>query len=164
MRRNCLLLLVGTLMLLALPGFATPMSTCDSTTFVCNIYENQLVNFGFLAISGDVIVENAHSVTVDVFRIFNNVFNGGGGTGVGDEGFLFGASQLPDASTYSVNAVTVSLGPTAVGFYETTFTGNGDTYNLFTPVPEPSSLASLCIAAIVAAGSLMRRFGAAHGR
>jgi len=151
-------------MLPALPGFATPMSTCDSTTFVCNIYESQLVNFGFLAISGDVIVQNSHSVTVDVFRIFNNVFNSGGGTGFGDEGFLFGANQLPDPSTYSENVVTVSLGRAAGGFYETTFTGNGDTYNLFTPVPEPSSMASLGIAAIVAAGSLMRRFRTAHGR
>lgn len=156
------MLLVGTLVFSVLPVFATPMSNCDPVTFVCNIYENQTVSFGFLAVSGDVIVQNSRSVTVDVFRIFNDFFNSGGGTGIGDGGFLFGANQLPDPSTYSVNAVTISLGPVMGGFDETTFTANGDTYNLFTPVPEPSSMASLGIAAIVAAGSLMRRFTAAH--
>ena len=81
------MLLVGTLVFSVLPVFATPMSNCDPVTFVCNIYENQTVSFGFLAVSGDVIVQNSRSVTVDVFRIFNDFFNSGGGTGLGDGGF-----------------------------------------------------------------------------
>ena len=162
--RNCLLLIAGTLVLSALSALATPTSSCNSTTFVCDIYENQTVSFGFLAVSGDVIVQNSLSQTVDVFRIFNDVFDSGGGTGIGDGGFLFGSNQLPNPSTYSVNAVTIPLGPAVGKYFETTFMANGDTYNLFTTTPEPPSLVSLAIATIMATGSLSRRYAATRRR
>lgn len=152
---------MGVLFLCAVPLFAT-MSSCDPNTFTCSIYENELVPFGFLAVSGDVIVENSHGVTFDVFRIDNDIFDSGGGTGIGDQGFMFGRHDLPDPSTYSVNAVVIPLGPAVGGYFETQYSANGDFYTLFTPVPEPSALSLLGTAALLGGGFLRRWVGASR--
>lgn len=151
------------LLLCALPLMATPVSSCDPNTFICSIYEGQLVPFGFLAVSGDVIVNNSHGVTFDVFRIYNDVVDTGGGTGIGDEGFLFGKHNLPDPSTYSVNAVFIPLGRASGGFFQTLYVANGDTYTLFTPVPEPASLGLLSTAALLGGRFLRRRSAERRG-
>ena len=130
------------------------ISSCAPDFSSCNVYEdNMILVLPGLAISGDVIVTN-NSTVLDVFRINNNFVDTGGGTGLGTTAFLFAAdlNDLPSPSNYSVNAVTVPLGPLVPGgFYETTYNGNGTLYNIFTPiftpVPEPGTLGLLGLAA-----------------
>ncbi len=147
MTRNKPRTLIASFAFLALfPAFAraTPLSSCASNGSTCSIYENQLVALPFEAFAGDLIVQNSKGATVDVFRIPNDVVDTGGGTGLGDQAFLYGLDvyNLPDPSTYSVNAVTVALGPAvAGGYYETDYAASfGTVYKLFTPVPEASSV------------------------
>jgi hypothetical protein len=87
---------------------------------------------GFFAIAGDVIIQDPNSTNVsDVLRVFNNLFNSGGGTGLGNVVFLYSRDNnnpLPDPSTYSANAVVIkesTSGPTS-------YFGNGTNYSLDT--------------------------------
>jgi hypothetical protein len=148
------------LVLLSAPLGAAPVSSCASDDSSCNVYENSLLTVppGFFAISGDAIIQDPGGVTVGVFRIFNDFFDSGGGTGLGLDAFMYGrdTNNLPNPSTYSVNDVFIQrsgVGPT--GFYETDYNGNGTLYRLFTPAPEPTSLALFGLGALLA-GSLLR--------
>ncbi len=158
-----LLLVAGCLSVLALPAWADLTSSCAADFSSCDVYENSVVTFPFCCgISGDVILVEPDGKTVsDVFRIFNDAVDTGGGTGLGLSAFLYSVDDgnLPSPASYSVNAVTIpeSQMVLANGLTETVYNGNGTIYNLFSaPVPEPSSWALLG-AAIIAAGGLARR-------
>jgi hypothetical protein len=107
--------------------------TCNSSFTICMIPENVVVQLPFLGIAGDVVLQEPTSTTVsDVFRIFNNFVDTGGGTGLGNLAILYSAGDpnnpLPTPASYSVNAVTMkeaASGPTS-------FVGNGTTYQLDT--------------------------------
>jgi hypothetical protein len=138
--------------LLAAPALrATPISSCAADFSSCNIYEDGMVlTLPGLAISGDVVVVNAKSVVVDVFHIFNDFVDTGGGTGLGGTAFLFAANlhNLPSPANYTSNAVTIPEGTLDVnGYVETTYNGNGTLYNIFTTAPEPGTLAFLGVGA-----------------
>jgi hypothetical protein len=110
---------------------ATPAS-CTPNLTSCSITENVLLQLPFLAISGDVVVQDPNSATVsDVFRIFNDFADTGGGTGLGRLAILYSRddnTQLPDPSTYSANAVFIK--ESASG--STSYSGNGTTFSLDT--------------------------------
>ena len=136
-------------------GPAVPPSSCAPDFSVCQVYENQVTDFGgFVGAAGDVII-TSNLDTVAVFRIFPDVVDFGGGTGYGDFGFLYSAMfyNLPDPSTYSVNAVTIPLGlELANGFNETVYIGGfGTEYDIFTVAPEPASFGMLIAGAALLA-------------
>lgn len=123
---------------------AEPVSTCAIDFTSCDVYEGQLFLLPGLAVSGDVVVRNFLGETVDVFRVFNNRFDSGQGTGLGTFAFLYGAdlNNLPNPSTYSANVTSLLLGrPIAGGYYETDYNRNETIYRLYTPTPEPSTFA-----------------------
>ncbi len=94
-------------------------------------------------------------IVSDVFRIYNDLVDTGGGTGIGLTASLFSRDEgnLPDPSTYSLNAVFIRE---VTGF--TKYANNGDTYLLSdSPVPEPSTLFLFC-AGSLALGALKTRF------
>ena len=127
-----------TAMLLSLAAFLTSSAwavdrvSCNSTLSVCSIPENNLVQLPFAAIAGDVILQEPASTSVsDVFRIFNNLVDTGGGTGLGNLAILYSTDDdipLPAPSTYSANAVIVKEAASG----STSYSGNGTTYNLDT--------------------------------
>ena len=123
---------------------AAPVSACATNFTSCDVYEGQLLTLPDLAVSGDVIIRNSLGSTVDVFRLFNNFVDTGQGTGLGSVAFLYGAdlNNLPNPSTYSANITYLLLGrPIQGGYYETDYNGNGAIYRLYTPTPEPSTIA-----------------------
>jgi len=141
---------------------AAPVSSCAADFSSCNVYEGQIlqlpINVAF-GIAGDVVVKDFSGLTVDVFRIFNDLVDTGGGTGLGSYAFLYGADlgNLPNPSTYSANAVTISRSGTGPsGYYETDYNGNGTIYRLFTPAPEPSVFTLLGLG-VFALGGLLRK-------
>ncbi len=141
---------------------AAPISSCASDLSSCNVYEGQLVTFpsGYYGYAGDVIVRDPATVTVDVFRVFNNLVDTGGGTGLGTVAFLYAAdlNDLPNSSTYSFNSVTVSRGTAGpTGYYETDYDGNGTLYRLLTPAPEPSVLALLVLGTLAIGTFALKR-------
>ena len=86
---------------------ATPISSCISSAD-CSIFElTQPFVLPFSAFSGDVVLLDPSGATSDVFRIFNDFVNTGGGTGLGRQTFLFSVDEgnLPSPSTLSANAV-----------------------------------------------------------
>src|SRR5215472_9673623 len=103
-------LFLGTLALLSTPLAGAQLAQCNSNFTFCSIPENVMLQLPFGAIAGDVIVlePGSGSTTVsDVFRIFNNEFDAGGGTGLGNMAFLYSSDDstpLPNPSTYSANA------------------------------------------------------------
>jgi len=110
---------------------------CTPTFSDCAIPENVPLLFPFLAISGDGLVVpnlNANLNAVrDVFRVFNNFFDTGAGTGIGFAAELYsGQNNLPSASTYSANAVGIRRQPTGATQYIAP--GTGITYHLETAV------------------------------
>jgi len=148
------------LALLAFPATATPVtSSCLGDFSACSLYDTDpnILSLPGLGIAGDVLVTDTTSNVVAVFRLFNDIVDTGGGTGLGDLAFLYSATfgNLPAPGTYSVNAVTIPLGASTVnGFVETDYNGNGTIYQLFTVAPEPASvgLLGLGIAALYALG------------
>jgi len=121
--------------LAAAAAFGQPVAQCTPTFSDCAIPESLLLQFPFLAISGDVIVvPNLHAnlaAVSDVFRISNNLVDTGAGTGLGFLGFLYsGHNNLPDRSTYSANDVAIREQPTGA----TQYLGNGTDYHLLTAV------------------------------
>jgi hypothetical protein len=134
------------LLLVILAGFvgstawAADQANCNSGFTACQIRENVLLQLPGLAFAGDVVVQESGSTNVsDVFRIFNNVVDTGGGTGLGNLAILYSGDDsmaLPNPSTYSANAVVIkeaASGPTS-------YVGNGTTYSLDTGA-SPSQLA-----------------------
>jgi hypothetical protein len=101
----------------------------------------------FTAFAGDAIVtESGGTVVSDVFRIFNNIVNTGGGTGLGNMVFMYSSddSILPNPSTYSANAVFLAEDPSGI----TPYLGNGTTYQLGVPEPRTFELLILAVAAM----------------
>ena len=143
------------LVLLSAPATATIVAACNST-ITCNIPENVLLQLPFDAISGDVILSDPGGTVSDVFRIFNDLVNTGGGTGLGLTVFLYSSDDstpLPSPSTYSANAVFIT--ENLSGF--TSFVGNGTTYQLGVPEPQTFALLGLGAAAMAAITVLARR-------
>lgn len=129
------------------PAAAATIASCNATFTVCGIPENALLQLPFTAIAGDAVVtEPASTVVSDVFRIFNNIINTGGGTGLGNMVFLYSSDDttLPNPSTYSANAVFITENLTGA----TSYLGNGTTYLLGVPEPQTFALLGMAIAAM----------------
>jgi len=144
------------LVLLSAPAAAATVANCNAGHTVCGIPEDVLLQLPFTAIAGDAIVtEPVSAVVSDVFRIFNNIVNTGGGTGLGNMVFLFSSDDttLPNPSTYSANAVFIT--ENLSGF--TAYLGNGITYQLGVPEPQTFALLGLGAAAMAAITVLARR-------
>ena len=142
------------LVLLSVPAAAGPIAICNAS--VCGIPENILLQLPFTAIAGDAILtEPGGAVVSDVFRIFNNIINTGGGTGLGNMVFLYSSDEttLPNFSTWSANAVFLAENPSGV----TSYLGNGTTYQLGVPEPQTFELLGLAVAAMAAMAVLARR-------
>jgi len=131
------------------PGaYAGPISSCAPDMSSCQVFEGSLLNPapGAFFVSGDVLLIDQWTGQVsDVFRIFNDLFDTGGGTGLGVTALLYSEDlgNLPDPSTYSVNAVSIyeSYG-SGGGPIETDYYGNGTIYQIFSTddgSPEPST-------------------------
>lgn len=135
------------LVLLSVPAAAVPIASCNASFTVCAIPENTLLQLPFVAIAGDAIITDPGGAVVsDVFRIFNNVVNTGGGTGLGNMAFLYSSddSALPNPSTFSANAVFLTEDPSGI----TSYFGNGTNYLLAVPEPQTFELFSLSVAAM----------------
>jgi hypothetical protein len=110
------------------------MAVCSPDQTECAIPEQTMLSLPFLAISGDVVLVESNMTTVsDVFRIFNDVVDTGGGTGLGTLVELYSADDgpLPSPATYSANVQFILENPNGI----TPFTGNGTTYVLAEPEP-----------------------------
>jgi hypothetical protein len=144
-----LVLLFSALAFSSVPGTAATLAHCAADFSSCAIPENVLLQLPFLGISGDVILLEAdHSTVSDVFRIFNDALDTGGGTGLGDLAFLYSSDDstpLPAPSTYSANAVFIQENPSGI----THFNGNGTDYVLAIPEPCTFALLGFGLAAIV---------------
>jgi hypothetical protein len=137
------------LVLLSVPAGAGTIASCNAGFTVCDVPENVLLQLPFTAIAGDAILtESGGAVVSDVFRIFNNVINTGGGTGLGNMVFLYSSDEttLPSPSSYSANAVFITENPSGI----TSYLGNGTTYLLGVPEPQTFALLSLGAAAMAA--------------
>ena len=135
------------LVLLSVPAAADPIASCNASFTECGIPENILLQLPFTAIAGDAILtEPGGAVVSDVFRIFNNIINTGGGTGLGNMVFLYSLDDttLPAPSTYSANAAFIMEDPSGI----TSYLGNGTNYLLAVPEPQTFGLLSLAAAAM----------------
>jgi hypothetical protein len=124
------------LSLLSLPAAAAPIAVCNSSFTLCGIPENVLVQFPSAAIAGDVVLNDPVTGSVsDVFRIFNNFIDTGGGTGLGTTAFLYSSDDttLPSPATYSANVKFITESASGI----TSYVSNGTTYLL--GVPEPGT-------------------------
>jgi|SRR5579872_847876 len=138
--------LVG-LVLLSVPAAASPIAQCNASLTSCSIPENILLQLPFTAFAGDAVLTDPGGSTVsDVFRIFNNIVNTGGGTGLGNMVFLYSSDDttLPSPSTYSANRVFITEDPSGV----TSYVGNGTDYLLGVPEPQTFELLGLAVAAM----------------
>ena len=102
-----------------------------------------------------ILIDQWTGGTSDVFRIFNDFIDTGGGTGLGTTAFLYSEDlgNLPNPSTYSANAVFIneSYG-SGVGTIETDYSNGGTFYQVFSQddgTPEPSTFALMGIGAAV---------------
>ena len=161
------LLLAGVLMASQLYA---DTSSCLPDFSVCSVFEDgQVLSFnGFLASAGDVVIDDSTGAVSDVFRIFNDFFDSGGGTGLGGSAFLYSADEnnLPDPSTYSANAVVIQEGPSiGGGLTETKYIGAfGTEFDIFsTETPEPSTVPILSGLGLVAGIVAWRRRHALSG-
>ena len=116
---------------------AADAAVCDSACTVCSIRENVVVQLPSTCqppAAGDVIIQGASSTkATDLFRVFNNLVDTGGGTGLGNQVFLYSSDDntpLPDPSTYSLNSVTIQAAASGSTFYFGP--GSGISYNLDT--------------------------------
>jgi hypothetical protein len=135
------LLLMGIAFFAPRPSLAAAITDCSVDFSTCYIPQDVFLQFpaGFVAISGDVVLEEPDRSVSDVFRIFNDLFDTGQGTGLGTTAFLYssdGGAPLPDPGTYSAN---VQFVPESVTSAQTSYTGHGHVYILNSP--EPSTLA-----------------------
>jgi len=133
---------------LSTSAFAVTPVPCNASFTACSIIENASLQLPFTAIAGDVIVRDPGTSAVsDLFRIFNNLVDTGGGTGLGNTAFLYSVDDgaLPDPSTYSANATFIEEAATA----DTTVLLNGTLYTLDTfAAPEPSTFGLLSLGMI----------------
>jgi hypothetical protein len=157
--------------LLSLPALADtlPAEGCNASNTVCVAIEAQLMNYspGGFGISGDVVLVDGGGHTDGDFRIFNNIADTGGGTGIGDAAFLFGSTTgIPIPSILSVNAIDILFGAdngtgipllNVPGYVETEFFGNGTDYELFSvssvsSMPEPGTWQLLGVTLLLLGG------------
>jgi hypothetical protein len=135
------------LALLPVSGAAnTVPAQCNAMFTACGIPENVMLQLPFLAVSGDVILLDP--TVSDVFRIFNNFVDTGGGTGLGNLAFLYSSDDttpLPNPATYSANALMINEDPSGVTHYF----GNGTDYAL--AIPEPSTFGFLVLGLVMMA-------------
>jgi hypothetical protein len=135
------------LVLVTVPAAAAPLASCNASFTVCAIPENNLLQLPFDAIAGDTVLNDPiNNAVSDVFRIFDNIINTGGGTGLGNLVFLYSSDDttLPAPSTYSANAVFIAENPSGV----TSYLGNGTDYQLGVPEPQTFELLGLAVAAM----------------
>src|SRR5438034_8140450 len=102
------------------PALAADRARCNSGFRAGQIRENVLLQLPFLAISGDVIIQEPGSSNVsDVFRILNNFADTGGGTGLGNLAILYIDSQSCAATTNAsgVASCSVVLNQTAGNYH-----------------------------------------------
>jgi len=130
-------------------------SSCASNFSSCSIYEDGLtITLPGIGVAGDVVLTDSGGAASDVFRIFNDIVNTGGGTGLGGTAFFYSEDlgNLPDPSTYSNNVVVITetFGPVGT-LVETDRTANGTAFSFFSngdaPVPEPSTLTLIALGA-----------------
>ena len=115
-RRTTSTLIFGGCYLLGAPVFGLSTSSCTAAFSACEVYEDgNLLQLPALTIAGDVVLLDAPSTVSDVFRIFNNIVNTGGGTGVGDQAFLFSADEGNLPIVLSVNAVSMERYKSSAG-------------------------------------------------
>src|SRR5450631_4422882 len=129
-----LALLFAAFALSSVPALAGPTSSCNASITVCNVFEGSvLAPNGYLGISGDIVLRDAGGAVSDVFRIFNNFFDSGGGTGLGISASIFSDDEHNLPPLFSVNAVFLAEGTVvdANGFVETDYNGNGTLYHIF---------------------------------
>jgi hypothetical protein len=166
-------LVLAGVFLFAFAPFASAgnVSGCAADFSSCSLYEDGLVlTLPGLAISGDVILLDVDRSVSDVFRIFNDFVDTGGGTGLGGTAELFSLSlrDLPLPTTYSANAVTIAESTTVIvgganaGLTETDYNGNGTIYRLFSseePVttPEPTTFGMLGMGFVVLGSRYVKR-------
>jgi hypothetical protein len=150
-----LVLFFGSLAQLSKPVYASELAQCAPDFTSCVIPKNVMLQLRFSAISGNAIVREPHSTIVsDVFRIFHDLIDTGGGTGLRNMAFRYSSDDstpLPDLSTYSVNAVFLTEGSSGITHY----LGNGTDYILNDP--EPSTFALLGLGLVAIAGFTRRR-------
>jgi hypothetical protein len=122
--------------------------TCNAAA--CDVVEGVLTTLPFVALSGDVILLDGDGSISDVVRFLNNIVDTGGGTGLGNQVFIYSKidsgpdlSAGPDVglpTTFSSNAVRI---PEAAEGSPTIYNGNGTIYSFYsdapTAVPEPAS-------------------------
>jgi hypothetical protein len=170
MIKNALYISVLALAAAVLPpsAHAAPASFCASNFSSCNIFEDgQTLSLPGLAIAGDlVLLDRFTGTTSDVFRIFNNIFDSGGGTGLGVTAFFYSEDlhNLPNPATYSVNVVFINeaFGSGQGGAIETDYNGNGTLYRIFSiddGSPEPSTFVLLSTGAALIAWRRRRANG-----
>jgi hypothetical protein len=147
----------------AAPVLGLPTSVCTANFTSCDVYEDGVVlQLPANAIAGDVVLRDADNSTSDVFRLFNNILDTGGGTGLGNQAFLYSADEGNLPSVLSTNALFVSEGIVTVGgLVETDVVGNGTTYRIFSgdliAAPEPPMLALVSVAIALLWLSLRKR-------
>jgi hypothetical protein len=153
-------LLLCVLALFSTGASAAQISTCASDFSTCTVYEDGFVlNFPLCCgISGDVVLTDPGTSNVsDVFRIFNDIIDTGGGTGLGLTAFFYSADEHNLPTNFSANAVFITEGPEINGIARTNYTANGVVYHFVSgPVPEPATWGMLAIGAL-AMGVLVRR-------
>jgi hypothetical protein len=136
-------------------------SGCTLDFSLCSVFEDgQVLSFDGISAAGDIVIDDSSGVVSDVFRIFNDFFDSGGGTGLGVSAFLYSSDEhdLPDPSTYSVNAVFLKEGPNIGGtdlrktVYIGAFGTEFDIYSAETPEPAMVPIWSGlgCMACIIA--------------
>lgn len=132
------LLILATLAIAPQPASAATMATCSADFSTCYIPENVLFQLPFLTISGDVVLEDPSGAVSDVFRIFNDFFDSGRGTGLGSTVFLYSADDstpLPSPPSYSANVQFIP--ESTISPLTDYMGGDGTLYVL--AAPEPSS-------------------------
>lgn len=123
---------------LTFPALCTAQVQCTPSFSDCTVPESNVeLQFPFLFISGDAVLapslqSNPNAVS-DVFRLENNFFDTGAGTGIGFSGFLLSGEQsVPPISSFSANFVEIRETPEGLG--ATQYFGNGTDYHLETGV------------------------------
>lgn len=159
---------------LIFPALCAAQVQCTPTFSDCAVPEsNTELQFPFLFISGDAVLvpalQSDLNAASDVFRLENNFFDTGAGTGLGFAGFLFSGEQsVPAVSSFSANFVEIRENPEGHG--DTQYFGNGTDYHLETGVlsnrggskasaPAPNAILDLATGGVAIAASFGKPIG-----
>ena len=122
-------ILLSSAALLASSLWAVDPANCTGGLTACAIPEDVMLQLPYATYAGDVIIQESGSTAVsDVFRVFNNVVDTGGGTGLGNLVILYSKKGGSLPTTFSANAVTIKEPAAGV----TSYFGNGTTFSLNT--------------------------------